>query len=169
MTIDGLGGTDSITLANAPMLGSATSSGHLSLTAETLNINADINTDASTTGTHGGVTLAATSEIFLGANVTIDSDGGSLDGEVTVAGDINGGNSLLVQAGDANVSLQNVGNDSPLASLQVNSNVVTLHASTLAAVGSINLLPSAGVVLASECDDDGQLYRRPVQRRRGGK
>lgn len=69
LTIDGGVGNDTVTLNGALNLSSGTSAGHLDITAERINLNANISTD-------GGFILLR-GDIVLGVSVTIDTEQGS--------------------------------------------------------------------------------------------
>jgi autotransporter-associated beta strand protein len=106
LTVNGEDGTaDVITQGGSLSLGSATSAGNLSYTAETINVRANISTDA--VADAGSVTL--TGPVVLGANVTIDTDAGTSDGDVTFSSSVNADNAatqnrkLTVNAGAGTV------------------------------------------------------------------
>ncbi len=105
-TINGnSGGTDIINVNTSLLLGSATSSGNLALTATTINLNgAAINTDAGPNA--GSVTL--TGATILGNSVSIDTNGAGTDGAVTFTSLVNAdatanNRDLSIDAGSANI------------------------------------------------------------------
>ena len=93
VTIDGEAGVDVVTI-NAPLtLGSALSTGNLTVTAETIALNAAVNTTAGTVGDvtfHVGTTLtiADTANISTKGDVLIDGAGAmATAGDITTSGD----------------------------------------------------------------------------------
>lgn len=81
LTINGDDGTDTITSNAALTLGSGTSSGAVSMTAETIAVTAAINTTATTTGI---ISLNGTT-IALGANLSTDSAAVTIAGSTSVS------------------------------------------------------------------------------------
>ncbi|MBA4019281.1 MAG: hypothetical protein C0483_19115 [Pirellula sp.] len=93
VSIDGEAGTDVVTI-NAPLaLGSALSTGNLTVTAETIAMNAAVDTTAGTVGNvtfhvGGTLTIADTANITAGGDVLIDGTGAtSTAGDITTFGD----------------------------------------------------------------------------------
>ncbi|MGC3966391.1 MAG: hypothetical protein QM775_03165 [Pirellulales bacterium] len=92
ITIDGQGDDDTVTINAALTLGSAVSDGNLTVTAETINLNAAVDTTAGLVGDvtfHVGTTMniAAAGDVTAGGDVLID-DAGTLNtaGDVTTTG-----------------------------------------------------------------------------------
>lgn len=113
VTIDGEGDTDSITQNAALTLGSGASTGNLSLTAESIDLNATISTTA---GTVGDVTLLGTdisinTAINAGGNVSatatnnIDLAGGSIT--TSSNADVLAGNMLTTDAAGTDITATN--------------------------------------------------------------
>jgi hypothetical protein len=100
LAVDGQGGADSITLDTALALGSATSTGDVSVTAETINLNADVTTDGGANGGSVGLDGAVTTS----AAVTIDTDAGGTDGDVSLGGSLALGENFNVRAGGGDVT-----------------------------------------------------------------
>jgi fibronectin-binding autotransporter adhesin len=133
LTISGDAGTDSISLNTAISLGSATSTGNVSLTAETVTLGANISTDAGTNAGSFSVTGATT----LASNVTIDTDAAGTDGAISFSAPINGtttdSQSLALAAGAANIDFTSVGAGTRLSSLNI------VSANNVTATGSITV------------------------------
>ncbi len=110
LTINGDADADIVTLNTALNLGSAMSSGSLSIDAETINLtNASIRTDKFATNA-GNVTLTGDS-IVLGANVSIDTDtGNTSDGQINLNGAVTGAQNLTLASGSAGITANNAGN-----------------------------------------------------------
>lgn len=81
LTINGADGTDTINSNTVLTLGSGTSTGAVSLTAETIAVSTAINTIATTTGS---ISLSGTT-ISLGANLSTDSAAVSIVGSTSVS------------------------------------------------------------------------------------
>ena len=101
------GGTvaDIINVNTAFNLGSGTSNGNVALTADTINLGANINTDAS--GTAGTATFNGTTRLTA-ATVTIDTDGTTADGAILLNGTTTAdvaGRDLNLNAGSATVTI----------------------------------------------------------------
>ncbi|WP_373651232.1 hypothetical protein [Schlesneria sp. DSM 10557] len=113
LSIDGGIGTDVIHLNTVLNLGSTTAEGNLNVTAETVNLGANISTNHGPTG--GNVVVTGTSAVNLTANVTIDtnvatgSDGNIMFNSPVNADQIANARQLTLTAGSGIVSLQNVG------------------------------------------------------------
>ena len=163
LTINGGTEIDVVNLNSVLTLGSGANNGDLSIDAETIHLNAaTIDLDG---GTNAG-SATFTGNVVLGTGVTIDVDAGGTDGIATFNGDINGGNSLLVDAGSGTVSLQNVGNTTPVGFFQVNANGLTLHGTTMTGASTINLNPAGSIDRAGrEPGDQCDLVRRTRQHR----
>ena len=107
LTVDGsTGPSDTVNLNTSLTLGSATSTGNVDIDVENINLNASsIATDQGVNA--GAVTLNGT--IWLGANVVIDADAATTDGNVTFNGSVNADNAatqnrtLTVTAGSGTV------------------------------------------------------------------
>lgn len=131
LSINGDGGTDSITLATNLSLGSGAVTGHLSLNGETINLNATtIATDLGTTS--GNVTL--TGAVVLGANVSLDTNGGGTDGSVSFSSTLNADNAagqnrtLTTDAGSSSVTFGGtVGGSQALADLDVTAATINVN------------------------------------------
>jgi hypothetical protein len=108
ITVDTMRGgsvADVINVNTALNLGSGTSNGNLLLTSETINLGANINTDAS--GTAGTATFNGTTRLTTAA-VTIDTDGTTADGAILINGTTTAdmaGRDLNLNAGSATVTL----------------------------------------------------------------
>src|SRR5262249_18015154 len=81
LTVNGKTATDTININTNLTLGSATSTGNVSLTAQTININRTIDTSAA--GNPGDVTMTA------GRNIVVNNKGGNTGGIKTKDGNIN--------------------------------------------------------------------------------
>ena len=125
MTIDGGAGTDVVNLRTALVLGSATSAGDLNVTAETINLSADIRTNNGPTG--GDVTLTGTTAIILESNITINTDVATgSDGQITFNSPVKGdqvpaARDLTLTAGSGTISMQNIGIGKALRKFTVTS------------------------------------------------
>ena len=108
ITVDTMSGgsvADVINVNTALNLGSGTSNGNLLLTSETINLGANINTDAS--GTAGTATFNGTTRLTTAA-VTIDTDGTTADGAILINGTTTADmeeRDLNLNAGSATVTL----------------------------------------------------------------
>lgn len=127
VTIDGEGNTDSITQNAAMTLGSGTSTGNLSLTAETIDLNAPITTTAGTVGT---VTLSGTD---ISINAAINA-GGNVSATATnnidlTSGSITTSGSVTASAGDA-LTTDASGTDITAASASLSSGAGGIGSST---------------------------------------
>ncbi|MCX7410650.1 MAG: autotransporter-associated beta strand repeat-containing protein, partial [Planctomycetales bacterium] len=124
---DGQGGTDIITISSALTTSNGTG---ITLTAETINLNANLSTDG---GTNAGAVLL-NGAVVLSANVTIDSDHASgTDGAITVTGSMNAdaaanARSLTLTAGGGAIDLSGapVGVTQALQSFSASSTASTL-------------------------------------------
>ena len=126
-------GTDTVTVASALTLGSATSAGNLAITAETINLNAGIATDGDTAnGDAGSVSL--TGSVVLGNSLTIDTNASTTDGQITVTGSISGSaHTLTIDAGTTSVNFSNGANDFGTVTF------TSVNSATLVDVNGINL------------------------------
>ncbi|QDU28396.1 Hemolysin, chromosomal [Anatilimnocola aggregata] len=124
LNINGDADSDTINLNAALSLGSATSIGNVAITAEAINIGANISTDAAATNA-GSVTF--TGPVVLTGNVAIDTDATSgTDGAVTFTSTVNGttagAQSLTINSGSAAIALSGaVGNAVSLSGLVVST------------------------------------------------
>ncbi|MEY4179831.1 MAG: hypothetical protein RLY70_3405 [Planctomycetota bacterium] len=82
VSIDGQGGTDEIRVNSALTLGSATSSGAVNASAETIRLNANLQTDNAATA--GSVSLSGA--VMVGGSVTVDTDAATTDAALTITG-----------------------------------------------------------------------------------
>ncbi len=139
LTIDGGANTDIINLNAALLLGSTTSSGNLSVIGETINLFANISTDGDTTNNDAG-SVSLTGAMVLRADITIDSNAATADGNVTFGGLLTADNSvandrkLIVDAGTATVHFQanvGTGTDVNLADLDVTGGLIRLGGSMI--------------------------------------
>ena len=159
-SINGDGGTDTITLATNLSLGNGTVTGNLSLNGETINLNAT--TIATDLGTNGGnVTLAGA--VVLGANVSLDTDGSGADGGVTVTGSINADSTtnnrtlqLTAGGGTLNLSGSPIGASEGLQSVTASSTVQSLFNSIRVRDGGISITAggSPAVILSGDLRTD---------------
>ena len=89
LTINGQGGADTITLNTALTLGSGSSTGNVSLTAETINVNQPITNTAGTAGTVAFTNVATQLTIASGADVSVKGSVSQTGaGAVSTAGNI---------------------------------------------------------------------------------
>ncbi len=144
LTIDGEVGNDTVQLDVSLLLGSATSNGNLTLTAERISLNAaSIATNGDTANnTAGAVTLNGA--VTLGADVTINTDSSTTsDGAVfldTVDSDdtLGGGQSLTITSGSATTTFNNfVGATIALSDLDVTAAVIALNSDIRTDGGSL--------------------------------
>ena len=138
LTIDAEVGTDTILLGTSLQLGSATSTGDLTLTAEAISLNAaSIATNGNiTNNTAGAVTLNGA--ITLSTGVTINTDSSSTrDGAVFVE-TVDGAHSLTITSGSATTTLNNfVGATIALSDLDVTAAVIAINSDLRADGGSL--------------------------------
>lgn len=158
LTVDGGNATDSITLSNNITLGSATSNGNLSFTAETINLGASINTAAGTTGTHGNVTLSGSTAINATTGVTIDTNGAGTAGTLTVTGPISAaGQMLTLDVGSANnATLNNAGNNFGTV-VVTTANNVTLRDTNSIDLGASTISGTLSVTASGTITDSGNV------------
>ena len=125
LTIDGGLGSDVFDLNTALLLGSATSAGDLNVTAETINLSANIRTNGGPAG--GDVALTGSSAIIVEANITINTDVATgNDGQITFNSPVKGdlvpaGRELTLTAGSGSISMQNIGIGKALQKFTVTS------------------------------------------------
>jgi hypothetical protein len=102
LSIDGQGGTDEIRFNTALSLGSATSTGAVNASAETIRLNANLQTDAATAA--GSVTL--TGSLLVVGSFAIDTDASTTDGALTIAGTttISDSFTLTLRSGGGSIS-----------------------------------------------------------------
>ncbi|MFM7072990.1 MAG: autotransporter-associated beta strand repeat-containing protein [Planctomycetota bacterium] len=102
LLIDGQGGTDEIRFNTALSLGSATSTGAVNASAETIRLNANLQTDAATAA--GSVTL--TGSLLVGGSFAIDTDASTTDAALTIAGTttISDSFTLTLRSGGGSIS-----------------------------------------------------------------
>ncbi|MFO0866899.1 MAG: autotransporter-associated beta strand repeat-containing protein [Gemmataceae bacterium] len=133
LTISGDAGTDSISINTALSLGSATSTGNVAFTAETVTLGADVSTDAGTNAGSFSVTGATT----LAANVAIDTDAVGTDGAISFSGTLDGtttdAQSLTLTAGTASIGFTSVDSGTRLSSLNI------VSANNVTATGNITV------------------------------
>ena len=121
ITVDGGAGTDVVTINAALTIGSASSTGNVAVTAETINLGQSIDTTAGTVGT---IT-------FQGAvNVTSDVTLTTADGDVTFSGatsTVNGDRLLTIVSTGGDVQFDAaIGNTTPLSGLDVTAKTLTV-------------------------------------------
>jgi hypothetical protein len=154
LTINGLGGgTDVVNLNTALALGSATSTGDLSITATTINLNAaTINTDAGPTNA-GTVALAGAVVIGDGLSVVIDTDSvAGTDGSISL------GSTLQGKAGGGTESVQFIsGANTTTVTGAVGPDIdtLTLQANVAGATGAVTF---NGAVTANALATFAQAY-----------
>ena len=134
LTISGDADADTINPNASLLLGSTTSTGNLSFTAETINLAANIATDGDTTNNDAG-SVNLSGAVVLGGNTAIDTNAATSDGNVTFAGTVNADDStannrvLAVDSGTATVQFQStvgVGASGSLADLDVTAGLIRL-------------------------------------------
>jgi hypothetical protein len=157
LVITGDEGTDTVNVSAALTLGSGATTGSLSITSESIGLNANVNTDAGTNA--GSVTLSGS--VVLGASVAVDTDGGGTDGNVSISGTVNADaasndRTLTVTAGSGTVSFSGaVGSSQAVESLTVTSaSSLSLGAVTTRDSG-ITLTASA-ITLSGDLKTDAQ-------------
>ena len=129
LTVAGNGGTDTVNLNTALSLGSGTSSGNVSITASTINLNAaTIATDNG--GANGTVSLNGAVTLQQSLIVTTGS------GAVTFNGTLDGGFALQVNSSGTTTFADAVG-ATPLAALSV-SGPASLGGTGIAAQGAVD-------------------------------
>ncbi len=117
----------------------------INVTATSIVLNGDIKTDALVNA--GSVYLNGA--VTLGADVTIDTDASTSDGNITVTGTINGARTLTTRAGGGSTTLDgDVGTGTSLTSLKISGKSSiggNLTATSLISVtGSITFTGAAG-------------------------
>ncbi|MCL4205578.1 MAG: hypothetical protein KJ000_24115 [Pirellulaceae bacterium] len=140
LIIDGQEGDDTIALGANLLLGSATSAGNLTLTAEAIDVSASSIDTAS--GANAG-SVIFNGPLTVSDNLSINTDHATgTDGNVDFNGTVNSsagdGHGLIVTAGAGNVTFAEAvgaGTGGALGAVLVNSSGVTRFASTVAAAG----------------------------------
>jgi hypothetical protein len=148
LTINGSTGTDTVNLNAALTLGSATSSGSVSVTADAINLGANISTDAN--GTSAG-SIALTGSVVLTTNVSLDTNASTSDGTITVTGAISGPTRILtIDTGSANdINFSNAANDFGTVAIASARNVTLVDSNSivLGNVASTSLtVPASGSI-----------------------
>ncbi len=167
LSIDGQGATDVINVATSLLLGSATSTGNLALSAETINVGSGaaaitLATDGSANA--GTVTLTATT-VNIDQNTTIDTNAATTDAVLTVNGAIDAvtttARTLTLDLGTTSVMLNNAANNfsntlgTPGVAITSAANVTLVDAATATgngiSLGNISMtgnliMTSSGVV-----------------------
>ncbi len=165
LTIDGGTGSDTVNLNTAVLLGSTTSTGNLSVTAEAINVAANISTDGDTTNNDAGSVLL-TGTVNMASNVVIDTNAATTDNNITVTGSTNADSAasnrtLTLDAGTGTIQTGNIGatrnfgtitvtsaGSATFSSLQTRSGGVSIAATTITLNGNLqtNSLAAAGNV-----------------------
>ncbi|NJL32427.1 MAG: DUF4097 domain-containing protein, partial [Phycisphaerales bacterium] len=150
-----VGGTtplSSLTLNSAAIanLASITADGAIAVTATTINLNG-------TTYTSNNDALSFTGAVVLGADATITSGGGAGD-DVTFSSTVNGGQSLIVNAGAAgNATFTgNVGATTALTALTVTGNDIDFGGNI--GGGSAGVTGATSLTAAGTVAFDGTVY-----------
>jgi Ca2+-binding RTX toxin-like protein len=165
LSIDGQGGTDLINQATSLLLGSTTSTGNLTYSAETINLGSgaaaiSIATDGDVTnGDAGTVTLTATI-INIDQNVTIDTNAATTDAALTVNGPIDAvtdtARTLTLDVGTTNLMLNNAANNFSTVSV-TSANNVTLVDSTGIDLGNSTIAGTLNITANGLISDSGTV------------
>ncbi|MCX7423287.1 MAG: FG-GAP-like repeat-containing protein [Planctomycetia bacterium] len=154
LTINGETGSDVVSLGSSLLLGSAASTGNLTLTAESILLNAAlIATNGDTTNNLAG-TVTINGAVTLGIDVTINTNGSTAsDGAVNLNA-VDGLHSLTVMSGAAPTTFNGaVGAMIALADLDVTADTIGLTANVNTDGGSLtfvgNTVLNADILIAT--------------------
>jgi hypothetical protein len=142
LIVDSHGGTDAIHLNSDLTLGSATSAGNLTLTAESIQVAASsIRTNA---GAHAG-TADFHGPVTLSAHLAIDTDASGSDGNVNFHGTLDGGQTLTLATGTGSFAATSaVGATTALASIAIHSAADATFLSTVRTTGDVTQATGTG-------------------------
>jgi hypothetical protein len=145
LTINGQGATDSITLTSSLTLGSATSTGNVAFSAETINVNASINTTAGPTSA-GSVTMTGSTTIAAAA--IINTNHATTDANVSVTGatTITMDDGASITSGGGAVTFIATGNI-----------LLSSITSTSSAANAVTLTSSGGAIVDNTSSGEGAL------------